>query len=89
MAQQTEELEEELKDDREEEFKRQKQRIADRLFELARDLEELEDEANEIWLSTADEEESEYWNNMKNDLEDKVSWLDDIYSELDETEEDD
>ncbi len=89
MAQQTEELEEELKDDREEEFKRQKQRIADRLFELARDLEELEDEANEIWLSTVDEEESEYWNNTKNDLEDKVSWLDDIYSELDETEEDD
>lgn len=69
-------------------FKQKKQEIANRLFELTRELEELKDEAEEKWCNAKSEDRQEYWDEVKNNLDNQVTALDDIYAELDEGEED-
>lgn len=69
-----------------ERFIREKNRIANALFGLARELEELQGEARTKWEEATDECDESYWEEAENEIEDQVSNLDDIYSSLHEKE---
>ena len=70
-----------------EEFLLRKQELADKLFDLARGFEELMDEARNNYEEANNLDDENYWDDMQFSLEDVVNTLDDIYSDVDEAEE--
>lgn len=71
------------------EFKRRLREQAEKLFALARELEDMSSEASTQWSEAeSNSEEETFWNGMRESLEDVVNGLDDAYNELDEVVDD-
>lgn len=71
------------------EFKRRLREQAEKLFSIARELEDMSNEASVQWAESETDSEGEtFWNDMKNNLEGLISDLDDTYNSLDEVVDD-